>query len=235
MTNAFTRTRGVIVAPSILSADFAHMASECAGVLAEGAQALHLDVMDGHFVPNLTMGPDMTRALRRAFPTTTLDVHLMIEHPGRFVDGFVEAGADHLTVHIEATGPAEARAIADDLHARGLTAGIAINPDTPVSAIEGLLDAFDLALVMSVHPGRSGQAFIDATLEKTRQISDLSRPNLRIQMDGGVGPSNAARVRDAGCDVLVAASAIFGKPAAERGGVIRELLGKPRDVALDGA
>lgn len=229
MARAFAA--GTVVAPSILSADFAHMARDCAGVLQAGATALHLDVMDGHFVPNLTMGSDMCRSLRRAFPDVVLDVHLMIEDPAAYVVPFAEAGADHVTFHIEATGPDEALAIAADLHGRGVSAGIAINPDTPASAIEGLLDEFELALVMSVHPGRSGQAFIEHTLEKTARLRNAGGERLRVQMDGGVGPANAERVREAGCDVLVAASAIFGKPEAERGGVIRELLGKVPDRA----
>lgn len=244
-----------LIAPSILSADFANMESDCrsvleASALAERADLLHLDVMDGHFVPNLTMGPDMCRALRRSFPAVFLDVHLMVTNPERFVDPFVDAGADHLTFHVEPFAAVagskpewksqEIRRLAERIRQQGVSVGLAINPPTPIGGgdeaadgreghgggVLGLLDAFEMILVMSVHPGRSGQSFIADVLEKTRAISAELEPTQRLEMDGGIGEGTGEQVLDAGCDVLVAASAIFGKPREERGGVIRRLRGR---------
>jgi ribulose-phosphate 3-epimerase len=242
-----TPPRLPLVAPSILSADFAHMGEECAGVLADdhggsagpdGADLLHLDVMDGHFVPNLTMGPDMCRGLRKAFPHTVLDVHLMVTDPGQYVDAFAKAGADVFTFHIEPAmgiykskgepeGPAryDARELAERVRAAGMAPGLSINPPTHADAAMDLLPHFDLVLVMSVHPGYSGQSFIEQALDTTRAIRAALRNDQRLQMDGGVTPDNAKACRDAGCDVLVAASAIFGKAPAERVEVIRRLRG----------
>jgi ribulose-phosphate 3-epimerase len=215
-----------LIAPSILSADFAHLADECRGVLDAGADLLHLDVMDGHFVPNLTMGPDMCRALRRAFPGVFLDVHLMVTDPGRFVEPFNKAGADHLTFHIEAAPGREARALAGRIRGLGMSAGIALNPPTDFGHVVPVLDAFDLVLVMSVNPGFSGQAFLPETLNLTRDARRRLGPAARVQMDGGIGVTQAESVRQAGCDVVVAASAIFGRPEAERPTIIRTLRGE---------
>lgn len=222
-----------LIAPSILSADFARMGAECGDILAAGADLLHLDVMDGHFVPNLTMGPDMARGLRNALPSAFLDVHLMVTDPARFVEAFSKAGANHLTFHVEAVPGQAAIELARGIRDRGMTAGIAINPPTPVESLQTLLDAaespaFDLVLVMSVNPGFSGQAFIESTLEKTRRVRRWAGPRVRVQMDGGLGLDNAERVRAAGCDVLVAASAIFKTPPDQRGEVIRGLRGPGR-------
>ncbi len=214
-----------LIAPSILSADFARMGEECRTVLEHGAHMLHLDVMDGHFVPNLTMGPDMCRWLRRFFPETFLDVHLMVTDPAAYVDPFFKAGANLITFHVEAVGPAGVEPLIKDIQSRGISAGLAINPPTPFAAIEPFLTLPDLVLVMSVNPGFSGQSFITETLDKTRAIAARLRPDQRLQMDGGIGPQNAATVREAGCDVLVAASALFGVPPAMRGGVIAKLKG----------
>jgi len=242
-----TPPRVPLVAPSILSADFARMGEECAGVLADdhggqggpdGADMLHLDVMDGHFVPNLTMGPDMCRGLRKAFPDAMLDVHLMVTDPGQYVDAFAKAGADVFTFHIEPAigvyrskgkpeGPARYDAIelARRVRDAGMAPGITINPPTHPDAAFEVIPHCDLVLVMSVNPGYSGQSFIEMTLDTTRAVKSMLRPDQRLEMDGGITPENAKACRDAGCDVLVAASAIFGRSPAERVEVIRRLRG----------
>ena len=209
----------VLVAPSILSADFARMGDECRAVLEAGADLLHLDVMDGHFVPNLTMGPALCASLRRAFPNVCLDVHLMVEDPARFVKPFADAGATNFTFHIEVVPQPEV--LATQVRAAGMTAGLAINPPTNVAMILPHLGAFDLILIMSVNPGFSGQAFIPEVLDKARQVRPMLRPNQRLEVDGGVNAATAPRCIQAGFDVLVAASAIFG--ASEYAAAIRGL------------
>src|SRR5688572_9924350 len=195
------------VAASILSAGFSSMGAQCRAALEAGADLLHLDVMDGHFVPNLTMGPAMCQSLRKAFPQVSLDVHLMVTNPAQFVAAFAQAGASNFTFHIEAAD--DPLGLADDIHAAGMTAGLALNPPTPVDFILPLVSSFDVILIMSVNPGFSGQPFIPNVLDKARAVKPLLRPKQRLEIDGGVSPTTAGECIEAGCDVLVAASAIF--------------------------
>lgn len=199
-----------LVSASILSADFGRLAEEGRKVIDSGAEMLHLDVMDGHFVPNLTMGPDLCAAMRRHLPDAFLDVHLMIAEPAKFIAPFAKAGADHYTFHVETCeSPRESAKLAEEIRKAGMTAGLAINPPTPVERILPHLEAFDMILVMSVNPGYSGQAFIGEVLSKTREIADKLRENQRLEMDGGITAETAKGCREAGCDILAAASAIF--------------------------
>jgi len=222
---------GVRIAPSILSSDFAHLADEIAAVEQAGADMVHVDVMDGHFVPNLTIGPPIVEAIRTV-TKLPLDVHLMMTNPDDFIGEFAEAGADYLTVHVE-TCPHLHRTI-QAIKEKGLKAGVTLNPATPLSSIEAILPDVDLLLIMSVNPGFGGQRFIPGVLDKIRRarvmIRHTGRPIL-LEVDGGVKADNAGAIVNAGADILVAGSAIFEAPGGNYRRAIAQL--RAADIPIE--
>jgi len=215
------------IVPSILSADFARLADEIQRVEQGGATMLHLDIMDGHFVPNITIGPPVVECIRKA-TGLTLDVHLMISDPDRFIPAFVEAGADQISVHQEACLHLD-RTLRM-IRSRGVPAGVVLNPATPVSTLDEVLEIVDFVLIMSVNPGFGGQQFIPGALRKIRALDRRRRERnlpLRLEIDGGVNKDNLAEVVRAGCDWIVMGSNIFGSPdpaatLAEMREIVRE-------------
>jgi len=221
--NVFTRPPHLpLIAPSILAADFARLGAEAVDVQKAGADVLHMDVMDGHFVPNLTIGPDVVAGLRRAC-SLMQDVHLMVTNPENFVEPFAKAGAGHLTFHIEARQGQACLDLIKRIHDLGCTAGISLNPPTAVETLAAVLPYVDLVLVMSVNPGFTGQSFMPETLTKVRWLRHELGPQQRLEIDGGIGIRTAHQALEAGADVLVAGAAIFRVP--ERPSTIQLLRG----------
>ena len=197
------------IAPSILSADFARLADEIAVIASAGVNIVHLDVMDGHFVPNITIGPPVIAKLRK-YSSLVFDSHLMISEPAKYVERFVEAGVNHITFHIEAAD--EPEKLIDKIHEFGCTAGICLNPDTPVKAIEVVAPLCDMVLVMTVHPGFGAQEFMPEAAKKIIKVREIVGPDIRVEVDGGIDPQTTPLVVSYGADTIVAGNAIFSKP-----------------------
>lgn len=204
--------QSVKIAPSLLAADFSCLQAEINKVESAGCDMLHIDVMDGHFVPNITVGPFIVKAIRK-ITKLPLDVHLMIERPEKYIDDFVKAGADHITFHVEACHGNLSEVI-EIVHSHAITCGISLKPATPLAKLEGALDNVDMVLLMTVNPGFGGQAFIPEVMEKVRELRRYFGRD--IEVDGGINQETAKQAVDAGANVLVAGTAIFGKPDVKK-------------------
>ena len=201
--------KNILISPSVLAADFSKLGEEIQLVSEEGADLIHLDVMDGHFVPNLSFGADVIKGIR-GFSNLPFDVHLMIENPEHYVDAYVEAGANFITVHPEATP--HIHSVLQKIHKAGVKTGIALNPGTPIEALENVIDIIDLIIVMTVNPGFGGQSFLSSQLpkiSKIRTIIDDGGHSIDLSVDGGINPETAKLAIDAGANILVAGTSIF--------------------------
>lgn len=202
------KTGTIEVAPSILSADFARLADEIAQVESAGVKIVHLDVMDGHFVPNITIGPLVVAKLRK-YSNLVFDSHLMISEPDRYAEAFADAGANHITFHIETTDKPEA--LIEKIHKLGCTAGICLNPETPVESIEKVAPLCEMVLVMTVRPGFGAQKFMPGAAEKIVRVREIVGDKIRVEVDGGIDPNTTPVVVGYGADTLVVGNAIFSK------------------------
>lgn len=202
------QTGSIEIAPSVLSADFGQLADEIEQIASAGVKIVHLDIMDGHFVPNISIGPPVVASLRK-HSDLVFDCHLMVTDPETYCERFAQAGADHITFHIEATDkPGE---LIEKVHQMGCTAGICLNPDTSAETIKDVGPLCDMILIMTVHPGFGAQKFIAEAAKKTVRVREIVGPDVRVEIDGGIGPVTAPIVVAYGADTLVAGNAIFGK------------------------
>ncbi len=209
MAKKLPKAGTIEIAPSILSADFARLADEIAAIESAGVKMVHLDIMDGHFVPNITIGPPVVAKLRK-YSSLVFDSHLMISEPAEYAERFVEAGVNHITFHIEAAD--EPEKLVDKIHEFGCTAGVCLNPDTPVEAVEAVAPLCDMVLVMTVHPGFGAQQFMPEAAKRIIKVREIVGPDIRVEVDGGITPQTTPLVVSYGADTIVAGNAIFSKP-----------------------